>query len=155
MKKKLPIICVCIILGIVFFLLAPLLIGVWLPDIIFAPHLLIGHATTSSGDSFDVVQYWNRCDFYNTDLIHTAPSGNQYRHGLDWDDSKSWSVPISVNEAAGEVTVVLRGGRAKVVNYRTAHPDDPPDFYSPCGGKKRICFSFDSLTEMAKGHKGE
>ena len=44
---------------------------------------------------FEVIQYWNRSDFYNTELTHTDPAGRETRHVLDGDDSKSWRVPIS------------------------------------------------------------
>ena len=107
-----------ILIGLTILALAlPLVIGIWLPDVILAPRAVIAEATTSSGDRFVVIQYWNRCDFYNTELVHTDSSGIKHTHVLDGDDSKSWSVPISVDESKKQVTVVLSGNRSETIDY--------------------------------------
>lgn len=53
----------------------PLLIGIWLPDVISAPQHTLAEQRLASGHSFRVIQYWNRGDFYNTELLHTSPDG--------------------------------------------------------------------------------
>jgi hypothetical protein len=71
----------------------------------------------SNGYSFRVVQYWNRCDFYSTELHVTSPDGQAQLHTLDGDDSKSRHVPLVINEQARTATVTLGGGRVKQVDW--------------------------------------
>ncbi len=106
-------------------LFLPMAIGIWVPDVLYAKRHVIAHAETLSGHKFDVIQYWNRCDFYNTELIHTDPDGKEETHVLDGDDSKSWGVPISVDEKKRQVTVVLGGNRPKIVDYWRAQTREP------------------------------
>lgn len=94
----------------------PLLIGIWLPDVISAPEHTLAEQRLASGHSFRVIQYWSRDDFYNTELLHTSPDGTAETHVLDGDESKSWSVPLVVDEQHRTVAVTLGGGRVKKVN---------------------------------------
>lgn len=94
-----------------------LLVGVWLPDVMFAPRRTIASASLTNGYNFRVIQYWNRVDFYSTELHVTGPDGRPEVHTLDGDDNKSWSVPISVDEQRRVVSVTLGGGRVKTVKY--------------------------------------
>ncbi len=94
----------------------PLVIGVWTPDVIFAHRHTIAQAEAASGNTFKVVQYWNRFDFYNTELIHTDPTGISKTYVLDGDDAKSWSVPISIDEQKSKVTIVLGGNRPRTMS---------------------------------------
>jgi len=89
----------------------PLLIGIWLPDVISAPRHTLAEQQLASGHSFRVIQYWNRGDFYNTELEHVSPNGTAETHVLDADDSKSWRVPLVVDEQHKTATVTLSGGR--------------------------------------------
>ena len=107
---------------IVFFLLVALcgialLVGVWLPDIVFAPRSTLSYTNLPSGYTFRVVQYWNRADFYSTELHITAADGRQEMHTLDGDDSKSWKAPMSIDESNRIVVVTLGRGRLKKVSY--------------------------------------
>jgi hypothetical protein len=95
----------------------PLKVGIWLPDVVYAARHTLATQTLSSGHSFRVVQYWNRSDFYTTELIHVFPEGREEIHILDGDDSKTWQVPLSINEGAQTTTVVLRGGRERTVKW--------------------------------------
>ena len=119
--KTIKIATICLVF-VASALILPLAIGVWMPDVVFAKRQNIAHATTLSGDRFDVIQYWNRCDFYNTELIHTDVNGKLETYLLDADDSKSWSVPISVDDMKKQVTVVLGGNRPRIVDYGNAQP---------------------------------
>jgi hypothetical protein len=116
MKKPLTIV---LIVGLLFgaVLGLPLLIGIWLPDVISAPQHTLAEQRLATGHSFRVIQYWNRGDFYNTELLHTSPDGTVATHVLDADDDKSWSVPLVVDEAHKTVTVTLGGGRVKKVDW--------------------------------------
>lgn len=40
--------------------LGSLLIGVWIPDVIFAPRRVVARQTLSNGIAVQVVQYWPR-----------------------------------------------------------------------------------------------
>jgi hypothetical protein len=42
----------------------PLLVGVWLPDVIAAPRNDLAEERNDNGGVVRVVQYWNRSDFY-------------------------------------------------------------------------------------------
>jgi|SRR6185369_7202656 len=116
MKKPLTIL---LIVGLLFGALLglPLLIGIWLPDVISAPQHTLAEQRLASGHSFRVIQYWNRGDFYNTELLHTLPDGILEKHVLDADDNKSWSVPLVIDEQRKTVSVTLGGGRVKKVEW--------------------------------------
>jgi hypothetical protein len=116
MKKALT---VLLIVGLLFGALLglPLLIGIWPPDVISAPERTLAEQQLASGHSFRVIQYWNRGDFYNTELLHTLPDGTLETHVLDADDSKSWSVPLMIDEQRKSVAVTLSGGRVKKVDW--------------------------------------
>ena len=95
----------------------PLLIGIWLPDVITAQHHTLAQQRLPSGYSFRMVQYWNRFDFYSTELHVTSPAGRTEVHTLDGDDSKSWRLPFRIDEHRRTATVVLDGGRIKTVDW--------------------------------------
>jgi len=95
----------------------PLLVGIWLPDVIFAPRHILAERRLASGHSLRVVQYWNRGDFYNTEWLHTLPDGSVETHVLDADDDKSWSVRLVVDEQARTATVTLGGNRVREVRW--------------------------------------
>ncbi len=97
-----------------FFL--PLAAGVWIPDFAGTTRTL-ATAASSSGYSFRVTQAWNYSDFYTTSLYITAPDGSVSNPYLDGDDSKSWSVPIAIDEQNRRATVTLSGGRAKTFQW--------------------------------------
>jgi len=95
----------------------PLLVGIWLPDVISAPHHTLAEQRLASGHSFRVVQYWNRVDFYSTELHITSPDGRTEVHTLDGDDSKSWRLPLVIDENLRTATVTLGGSRVKKVSW--------------------------------------
>jgi hypothetical protein len=95
----------------------PMLIGIWLPDVISAPEHTLAKQQLANGYSFQVIQYWNRCDFYSTELRVTSPNGSTEVFTLDGDDSKSWRLPLTVDEQHHTATVILSGGRTKKVDW--------------------------------------
>ena len=109
-----------LIVGLLFVALfgLPLLIGVWLPDVISAPQRVLAEQRLASGYAFRVVQYWNRVDFYSTELRVTSPDGRTETHTLDGDDGKSWRLPLVIDEQQHTATVTLRGGRIRKVDWR-------------------------------------
>jgi hypothetical protein len=117
MKKSLTIL---LVVGFLFSALLglPLLIGVWLPDVISASEHTLAEQRLASGHSFRVIQYWNRGDFYNTELLHTSPDGVVEKYVLDADDDKSWSVSLVVDELHKSATITLGGGRVKQVEWQ-------------------------------------
>jgi hypothetical protein len=102
---------VLIILGL------PLRVGIWVPDIIAAPKRTLAEKTLTNGHSFKVIQYWNRVDFYTTELLHTSPAGSVNTHVLDGDDSKSWSLPLVVDEQNKTATITLSGERTRKIHW--------------------------------------
>ena len=96
----------------------PLLIGIWVPDVISAPRHTLAEQRLAGGHVFRVIQYWNRCDFYNTELLHISPDGKVDTHVLDADDNKTWSVPLAVDERHKTATITLGGGRLKTVDWQ-------------------------------------
>ena len=96
----------------------PLVIGVWLPDVVFAPKRILAEQRLANGHLFRVVQYWNHIDFYTTELLHISPDGTLNTDVLDGDDNKSWSVPLAVDETNKTVTVTLGWGRIKKVDWK-------------------------------------
>lgn len=95
----------------------PLVIGIWLPDVFIPSQHTLARQNLPSGHSFRVIQYWNHVDFYNTELIHRFPDGSIEQHVLDGDDSKSWRVPLSVDESQKVITVTLGGNRVRKVTW--------------------------------------
>jgi hypothetical protein len=98
-------------------LLLPLLFGIWLPDVIYAGRHTLAEQKLPSGDTFRVIQHWNRSDFYNTELVRTSPSGAVTIFVLDSDDNKIWSVPLVVDAQQHTATVTLSGGRTRSVSW--------------------------------------
>ena len=109
-----------LIVGLVFAALIglPLLIGVWLPDVISASEHIVAEKRLASGHTFRVVQYWNRVDFYSTELRVTSPDGTTETHTLDGDDSKSWRLPLIIDEEQHTATVTLEVGRVRKVDWK-------------------------------------
>ena len=107
------ILAVCTVIAFIL----PLGWGAWVPDILFAPHRTLATTASLGGYSFRVVQYWNRFDFYSTELHVTSPNNSTEVVTLDGDDNKSWSVPLAVNETNRVASVTLSGGRTKDIQW--------------------------------------
>ncbi len=103
--------------SIAAFLVMPLMVGIWLPDVFIEKEHTLAHERLASGDSFRVIQYWNHGDYYNTELVHTAPDGMRQIHVLDRDDGKAWKLPLAVDEPKRLAIVELRNGRVKKVQW--------------------------------------
>ena len=97
--------------------LVPMAFGIWLPDVFIAREHTLAEQRLASGHLFRVVQYWNRVDFYSTELRVTSPEGHTETHTLDGDDSKSWRLPLSVDAQHRTATVTLGGGRVRKVDW--------------------------------------
>jgi hypothetical protein len=93
-------------------------IGIWLPDVVCAARHTLASKELPSGHKFRVVQYWNRVDFYNTELIHVFPNGRIETSVLDGDDNKTWEVPLVVDESNKVVRVTLGGGRERTMSWQ-------------------------------------
>jgi hypothetical protein len=96
----------------------PLLIGIWLPDVIYAPESILAEQKLASGYTFRVVQYWNHIDFYSTELRITSPNGTTETHTLDGDDIKTWRLPLVIDEKHHTATITLRGGRVRTADWK-------------------------------------
>lgn len=106
---------VAIAFGVV--LLLPLAVGIWLPDIPGSPRRTLAEARSANGEVARVIQYWNNGDFYNTEFEFLGTNGIVTSCVIDPDDSKSWSVPMTVDWAGKKGTVTLGGGRLKNVSW--------------------------------------
>ena len=106
-----------IIAGAALAFLLPLGWGAWLPDLLFAPRRTLAETTSPSGHSFRVIQYWNRSDFYSTELHVTSPNAPIEVRTLDGDDSKRWSIPLSIDETDRLATVTLSGSRSESIHW--------------------------------------
>lgn len=69
----------------------------------------------SGGVTFQVIQYWNGGDFYNTEAIYNPGDGSEKRIVLDPDDAKRWRAELSVDEKNKLVTLSAGG---PVMMYR-------------------------------------
>lgn len=108
-----------LVVGLVFVALVclPLLVGVWLPDVLINQEHVLAEQRLASGYLFRVVQYWNHSDFYSTQLRVTSPDGHTTTNTLDGDDSKSWRLPLTVDEEHHTAIVTLGGNRVKKVDW--------------------------------------
>ena len=86
---------------------APQWLGVWPPDVASPRVHVLATAASSAGDRFQVVQYWNRGDFYTTELEHLAPDGSFTVQQIDWDDDKRWASEIRVSDQDGKAYVTF------------------------------------------------
>jgi hypothetical protein len=97
----------------------PFACGVWPPDIFtLGSSRTLAEVTGPSGATYQVAQYWNHFDFYTTELRVTLLDTTKKVIELDCDDQKSWSLPLSVDEATGVATITLSGNRKKRINLR-------------------------------------
>ena len=111
-----------VLLAVAFLFLAslalPLAVGIWLPDIVFAPKRTLAEKRLEDGRIFCVSQSWAVFDFnYQTELEHISPNGATISTVLDYDDSKSWQVPMQVDEKEKLVRVTLGRDRPRVVSW--------------------------------------
>ena len=81
----------------------------WPPDIISPRVHVLASAASLAGDRFQVVQYWNRGDFYTTELEHLAPDGIFSVQQINWDDGKQWLSRIRVSEHDKRAFVTFPG----------------------------------------------
>jgi hypothetical protein len=95
----------------------PLLIGIWLPDVITAQH----HTRHSNGSRADIPFAWCNIGTASISIPPSCtslhPAGRTEVHTLDGDDSKSWRLPFRIDEQRRTATVVLDGGRIKTVDW--------------------------------------
>jgi hypothetical protein len=80
---------------------------VWPPDLASPRVHVLGSATATTGDRFQVVQYWNRGDMYTTELEHLAPDGTFTVTQIDWDDAKQWFSRIRLREQEKKASVTF------------------------------------------------
>ncbi|MHA3771773.1 hypothetical protein ACXR0O_09585 [Verrucomicrobiota bacterium sgz303538] len=99
------------------FLLPYFYLGAWLPDLLSAPRRTLASEALPSGHTFRVIQYWNRLDFYSTELHVSSPGAPSKVFVLDPDDFKSWGVPLLIDENARVATITLSGDRKKTVKW--------------------------------------
>ncbi|HUS37589.1 MAG TPA: hypothetical protein VM680_19730 [Verrucomicrobiae bacterium] len=110
-KATAVLLLICLVL---FF--APLLIGVWLPDVASAPRNVLAEERAGNGEVVRVIQYWNRVDFYSTELHYAGTNGAATVCTLDADDSKHWSVPLEVDWEKKKAKVMLGAGHLRIVD---------------------------------------
>jgi hypothetical protein len=94
--------------------LAPLLIGVWLPDVL-GREVTIQTVRLNDGETISVVQYWNYVDFYSTEARVTDSSGRTTVHTLDGDDHRHSIVPIEFNYGTRIATFHFLDGRRPTI----------------------------------------
>jgi hypothetical protein len=94
----------------------PLLIGVWLPDVVFVPRSVLAERRSPDGEVVRVIQYWNRVDFYSTELHYIPTTGLSIVSTLDGDDYKHWHVPLAVDWKKKQAKVILGHGRLRTVD---------------------------------------
>ena len=102
---------IAVIIGAVF--LAPLGIGIWLPDVFIDRVHTLAQERSATGHSFRIIQYWNHGDFYNTEFEHRAPDGSVSIEVLDPDDSKRWRASLTIDERTRLGTIALSGQRER------------------------------------------
>ena len=117
MKRKFLLGAVVAVSFALLLFLAAVCIGVWPPDVFSDARHTLAATTLPSGYSFRVLQYWNHFDFYSTELQVQAPDGRTEVHTLDGDDSKSWHVPLRVDEPSRTAIVILGGNRERTVHW--------------------------------------
>jgi hypothetical protein len=96
----------------------PLLMGVWLPDVITASEHTLAEERLASGHVLRVVQFWNRVDFYSTEVRVTRPDGMTESHTLDGDDSKRWRATLTLDELNHTAEVKWGSGLLRKVTWK-------------------------------------
>ena len=95
--------------------LSPLLIGVWLPDVL-GREVTIQTMRLNDGAMISVVQYWNYFDFYSTEARVTDATGRTAVHTLDGDDHRHWIIPIQFHYGTRTATFHFSDGRRPTVH---------------------------------------
>ncbi len=94
--------------------LSPLLIGVWLPDVL-GREVTIQTVRLNDGETISVVQYWNYVDFYSTEARVTDLSGRTTVRTLDGDDHRHSIAPIKFNYGTRIATFHFMDGRRPTI----------------------------------------
>lgn len=95
--------------------LSPLLIGVWLPDVL-GREVTIQTMNLNDGETISVVQYWNYSDFYSTEARVTDATGRTAVYTLDGDDHRHWIIPIQFDYGTRTATFHFSDGRRPTVH---------------------------------------
>jgi hypothetical protein len=91
---------------------------VWFVDVLLAPVDTLVEARAPWGDKFEVIQFWNRGDFYTAELLHTTGSGKCIRFVLDADCPKVWYCSLQMEPADKSVGIYFHGSR--IAKYETS-----------------------------------
>lgn len=78
-------------------------------DVIFANEKVIASVETTSGDTLELTQFWNRGDFYTTTIKRRDSHGNLYEAIVDPDDNKIWRGGIARDDATEKLVVHEHG----------------------------------------------
>ena len=115
---------IIILTGLVFFLilLAPMSIGVWVPDILSGKRHVLAEVNMTDRTTLRVIQYWNHSDFYTTELQHWKNGDIIGQLVLDGDDAKQWSVELQLEDR--DATVVWKDGRTRKESLPLPKPRD-------------------------------
>lgn len=104
MRRKPTTVIVCSVISLILLLLFFQI--VWPPDVIKPGKRIVASFTSKSGDVFEIVQWWNKTDFYSVELLHRDTNGKTYNCLVDPDSPKWWTCRIRPGKNPGTVDVV-------------------------------------------------
>lgn len=79
---------------------------VWPPDMVRSEKRIVASFTSKSGDMFEVIQWWNKSDFYSVELRHKDTNGKTYECLVDPDSPKWWTCKLRPGKTIGMIDVV-------------------------------------------------
>jgi len=101
MPPKIIIIAACGAIGLITFCFI-----LWPLDLINPKERTVGSVVSGSGDQLEVVQWWNKTDFYSVVLRHKNPSGETYEMVVDPDSPKWWSCRLRPEQGQNKIEIV-------------------------------------------------
>ncbi len=115
--KALTVTAVTLVSFVLAALLLPLIIGVWLPDILLGQQRVLAEQTLPTDQTYRVVQYWNYVDFYTTELRVLNADGSRQRCIIDGDDNLHFAADLALGDAPAAAS------RPVTVSYRREEID--------------------------------
>jgi hypothetical protein len=87
---------------------------IWIPDLWRQGRRVVHAFEDRDGNKYQVMEWWNRVDFYSVEFVHSCSNGATHTALIDSDASKWWSCEIALSKTNQDLIVVTRNKNIEV-----------------------------------------